>query len=377
MDFADFLIVGAGVAGLAIAAELAERFPDSSVVVLERNHNFGQETSGRNSEVIHAGIYYPKNSLKACLCVEGNKLLYRFCSKWRVPHLKTGKLIVANTTPEIETLNTLINKATANGIDDLQLLGSAETAELEPFIQARAAILSPSTGIIDSHHLMRRLEWLATEKNCVMGYQHEVTNIIKKSGRYIVSYTGPEGEPGQIACSWLVNSAGLSADHIASLAGIDIEEAGYRLFFCKGEYFRVPASKAKLVSRLVYPAPYKDLRGLGIHVTKSLDNSMRLGPNAFYVEKPDYTVNSEHITEFFESVKDFLPLLKITDLQPDMAGVRPKLQSPGTPIQDFVICHEKDRGLRGLINLIGIESPGLTSCLSLAKMVADMVEKDG
>ena len=162
------------------------------------------------------------------------------------------------------------------------------------------------------------------------------------------------------------------------MMGIDVDQAGYRLYLCKGEYFSIPLTKSKRVSRLIYPPPYKDLKGLGIHVTKMLDGMIKLGPNAFYVDELDYTVDPEHAEEFYDSIKDYLPFLERDDLQPDMAGIRPKLQAPGTPIRDFVVVHEKDRGLKGVINLIGIESPGLTSCLSLAKMVGDIIgaEKD-
>ena len=374
MDKTDVLIVGGGVVGLAIAAELADRFRNRSIVVLERHQKFGQETSSRNSGVIHAGIYYPKGSLKARLCVEGNRLMYDFCSKWEVPCKRSGKLIVASTDREVATIESLLAHGKENGVEDLELLDRSEIAKYEPNINASAAIFSPSSGIVDSHQLMARLEWLAGSKKTIIAYQHEVARIEPGEKTHTVFYCGPEGQRDSIECTWLINSAGLSSDYVASLMGIDIDGAGYRLFPCKGEYFSIPSSKSKLISRLIYPPPFKDLRGLGIHVTKSFDGMVKLGPNAFYVDEPDYTVNPEHAVQFYDSVKGFLPFLEADDLQPDMAGVRPKLQAPGSPIRDFVVCHETGRGLKGVINLIGIESPGFTSCLSLAGMVGDIIE---
>jgi L-2-hydroxyglutarate oxidase LhgO len=342
-------------------------------VVFEQHEKFGQETSSRNSEVIHAGIYYPAQSLKAKLCVEGNSLLYDFCKQWDLPCNRFGKLIVANSGEEIETLEDLWVRGKGNGVLDLRLLDGAQVSRLEPEINARAALYSPSTGVVDSHQLMKRLEWLAQKNNAILAYNHKVTEIEPGANRHTIGYHGPNGLKDEIQSSWIINSAGLQADHIAGLMGIDIDEADYRLFLCKGEYFQIPFPQSRLVSRLIYPPPYKDLRGLGIHVTKSLDGRIKLGPNAFYVDDQDYTVDPDHREMFYEGIKEYLPFLKPDDLQPDMAGIRPKLQAPDTPIRDFVVCHEKDRGLNGVINLIGIESPGLTSCLSLANMVADLI----
>jgi len=373
MDQTDFLIIGAGVVGLAVAAELSQRFPDQSIVVLEKNENFGRETSSRNSEVIHAGIYYPENSLKARLCVAGNRQLYDYCRKWHVPHQRTGKLIVADSAAETATLQSLLAQGKKNGVRDLQLLDSDAVAAMEPGICARAAVLSPSTGTVDSHGLMKRLEQQAAGRHAVLAYHHEVTGITPAEDGYRVRYTSPNGTLQSVVTRWLVNSAGLYADRIAALMGIDIDREGYRLHLCKGEYFSIPASKAQKISHLIYPPPFRDLKGLGIHLTCFPDRSVKLGPNAFYVDRLDYTVNKEHAPAFFNSLKAYLPFLEMSDLSPDMAGIRPKLQKPGEPIHDFVVCHEKDRGLQKAVNLIGIESPGLTSCLSLAKLVADMM----
>jgi len=366
-------IIGGGVVGLAIAAELATHRSDCSVVLLERHARFGQETSSRNSEVIHAGIYYPRESLKARLCVEGNRRMYDFCAQWQVPCTRLGKLIVANTDEELKSLQGLLAAGAANGVSDLQLLDRAQARRLEPRVQALAALYSPSTGIVDSHCLMARLELLAREGHAVLAYNHEVVGIERSGDMYVIRYQAPAGECGSIASQWVVNSAGLAADTIASLAGIDKDAAGYRLFPCKGEYFRLPPAKSRQLSHLVYPPPYKDLRGLGIHVTLARDGTARLGPNAFYVDQLDYGVDPAHAAEFYAGVRDFLPFVAPGDLVPDTAGIRPKLQAPGTPLRDFVVCHEQGRGLPGFINLIGIESPGLTASLSLAAMVKNLI----
>lgn len=374
MDKVDVLVVGAGVVGLAVAAELSGRYRDCTIVLTERHGKFGQETSSRNSEVIHAGIYYPSGSLKAKLCVEGKRMLYDFCRKWEIPHQRLGKLIVARSKEEIPALETILEQGRENGVDDLQLIDSSQVAKLEPNIKAVAAIWSPSTGIIDSHSLMARLEWLALEGNTMLAYHHEIV-AIEPVGKneYIVYYRGPDGMIDSIMCRWLINCAGLAADKVAQMSGIDIDRAGYRIFPCKGEYFGVSNTKAKMVSHLIYPPPLKGLKGLGIHATKTLDGRLRFGPNAFYVDNYNYDVDSSHAGEFLNSVKSYLPFLEDGDLHPDMAGIRPKIQGEGAPFRDFVVRHEKEAGMEGVINLVGIESPGLTSCLSLAKMVGEMM----
>jgi L-2-hydroxyglutarate oxidase LhgO len=376
MDQADIVIIGAGVVGLALAAELSAAFGGGSIIVLERRESFGRETSSRNSEVIHAGMYYPAGSLKARLCVEGNRLLYDFCRRHDVPHRRMGKLIVATDESENEQLETLLARGRANGIHDLSLIECRDIARLEPHIRACAALLSPSTGVVDTHRLMARMETLALQNGVSFAYRHDVLSVRPGTPGNTVVYTTPGGQAATVDGRWVINAGGLSAERIAATMGIDCLQAGYRLYPCKGEYFRIPAARARLVSRLVYPTPYADLRGLGVHVTKTLDGTVRLGPNALYVDSCDYAVDPAHAREFYEGAKKFLPFLEPGDLQPDTAGIRPKLQAPGTPARDFVICHETGRGLRGIINLVGIESPGLTSCLSIARMVRDMIEQD-
>ena len=374
MEKVELLIIGAGVVGLAIAAELSKQFDDKSVALLERHSKFGQETSSRNSEVIHAGIYYPTGSLKAKLCVEGNQRLYQFCQKWQIPHQRIGKLIIARNENEIPLLDSILTQGQRNGVTDLELLDKDQISKLEPNIRAVAGILSPSTGIIDSHQLMLRLEWLAIEEGAIIAYNHDVIGIDSQSNGYSVTYHNPAGQIESIHCRWLINCAGLNSDQIFSFLGINIDDIGYRIYPCKGEYFCVSNSNSALVSRLIYPPPLKELKGLGIHATKSLDGRLRFGPNAIYSETLDYDVNEDHAQEFYNAVNTYMPFLKFTDLHPDMAGIRPKIQAPGDPFRDFIVSHEAERGFEGLINLIGIESPGLTSSLTLAELVRDLIE---
>ncbi len=374
MEKTDIVIIGAGVIGLAVALQTVERHPQKTIILLEQHETFGQETSSRNSEVIHAGIYYPRGSLKARLCVEGKDLLYDFCQRWDVPHQKTGKLIIARDPSEIAVLEDLMEQGAKNGVDDLVYLEKTRVRRLEPHIYAEGAILSPSTGIIHSHRLMSQLDFQARQKLVLMGYRHRVTAVTRIRAGYRVDLLDPENRRETLNCQWLVNAAGLHADRIAAMLGIDLNRYGYRITPCKGEYFSIDYAKSNLVSRLVYPPPLQGLTGLGVHLTRSLDGRLRLGPNAFFVEELDYSVDPDHAGEFYEAARTFLPFLELTDLQPEMAGIRPKLQGSEKAFRDFIIQHEKDRGLEGAVNLVGIESPGLTCCLSIGRMVAEMIE---
>lgn len=376
MDHTDIVIVGAGVVGLAVAAKLAEKYPDYQIIVLERNEKFGQETSSRNSEVIHSGIYYPEGSLKAELCVKGNEFLYDFCEEYNVPYQKLGKMIIAIEEDDMVSLHDLAAKAEINNVKNVEMLTPEKAKVMEPEISSKGALLIPSTGIIDSHALMKRLEDIAMQGGAMLAYCHEVKDIKPHNDDYKVEFCNPDGSCDAISCTWLINSAGLYSDRIAEMLGIDIDKEGYRIHPCKGEYFSITFSKGKLVKKLIYPPPLKDLQGLGIHLTKNLDGRLRLGPNAFYVDEIDYTVNPDHVDDFFNSVKNFLPFLELADLEPEMAGIRPKLQGPDDPVRDFIIRHESDRNLNGIINLVGIESPGLTCCLSIADKVSDIIQEN-
>jgi len=377
MDKVDVIVVGAGVIGLAVAAELTKQKPQASVVVMDKEQQFGWHTSSRNSEVVHGGMYYPTDSLKARLCVEGRPLLYEFCEKYAIPHQRIGKLIIAREESEIPSIETIARQGEINGVTDLKELDKNDVMKLEPHIKAVAAIHSPSTGIIDSHKLMAKFEQIVESgaENCIV-YRNEVTAVERNSGtgEYEVTFKGPDGCEDRLACRYLINCAGLWGDNIGAWLGLNPEQAGWKIYWVKGEYFSISASKSKLLNHLVYPPPLKALKGLGIHVTKSLDGRARLGPSAFYVNDINYDVNPDHGDEFFTAAHSYLPFITREDIAADMAGVRPKIQSPTDPVKDFVIRHEVDNGLPGFINLVGMESPGLTSCISIARMIVGWVE---
>jgi L-2-hydroxyglutarate oxidase LhgO len=365
-------IIGAGVIGLAVAAQVAGK--DRAVYILEQNETFGKETSSRNSEAIHAGIYYPGGSLKAETCVAGNAQLYELCQRYGIGHRKTGKLIVATEEEGVGKLETLLDQGRRNGAKGLTMLSAEEIKELEPNVEAIAAIFSPSSGIIDSHALMKYFLNRAKEKGAEIAYKSKVIGIERLSDGYEVTVENSSG-PFTFKTEVLINCAGLSSDRMAQLGGIDINKAGYKLFYCKGEYFSVGNRKNRLIKRLIYPVPEPSTGGMGIHASLDLEGRMRLGPNARYVNEIDYKVDESQKGLFYRSVKAFLPFIEDDDLEPEMAGIRPKLQGPGDDFRDFVIRHEQDRGLPGFINLIGIESPGLTSAPAIAKHVEGIVNQ--
>jgi len=368
---ADVTIIGAGVVGLAIAAQIAGKGWEA--YVLEKNATFGQETSSRHSGVIHSGIYYPENSLKAKLCVAGNRALYKLCEQYGIGYRRLGKLVVATTEEEISKLEALLEQGRRNGAEGLRMLSKQETKNLEPNIAGVAALLSPSTGIVDSHALMRCLIARAIEGGVQIAYKNEVVGIERLGDEYKISVRD-EREEFPFMTRVLINCAGLSSDRVAGLAGIDIVKAGYKLHYGKGEYFSVSSNKAALVGRLIFPVPPPRGTGVGIHVTFDLEGRMRLGPSIYYVDSLDYAVDSQHKKLFYDSVRKFLPFIEYDDLEPEMAGIRPKLQGPDENIKDFVISDEADRGLPGFINLVGIESPGLTASLAIAEYVLSLIQ---
>jgi len=373
MNFkSDITIIGAGVVGLAIAAQVAGRH--KAVYVLEKNERFGQEISSRHSGVIHSGIYYPYGSLKVKLCVEGNRLLYELCRKHGIGHRKLGKLIVAASDEETVQLQELKERGQRNGAEGLKIIYRRELKKLEPNVEGVAALLSPSTGIVDSHALMEYFAARAKEGGAEIACCKKVVGIEKASDGYKVTVEESDKGKFSFATRILINCAGLQCDRVAELAGIDIAKAGYRLHYSKGEYFSVGGGKNRLVNRLIYPVPEINFTGLGVHVTLDLEGRMRLGPNAEYVDSIDYAVDTGHKDSFYKSAKRMLPFIEYQDLEPEMAGIRPKLQGPGEDARDFVIRNEIDKGLPGFINLIGIESPGLTSSPAIARYVAKLIE---
>jgi L-2-hydroxyglutarate oxidase LhgO len=371
MEQIDAVIVGAGAVGLAIAANIARE--NRETYVLEKETTYGQGTSSRNSEVIHAGIYYLKGSLKAKLCVKANPMIYEICEKQDIPYSRVGKLIIANGEEEIKQLEGIIANARECGARDLELIDSERVHELEPNVRADAAILSPSTGNMDAHGLMDHYHREARRKSggdpLILGT--EVTGVEQKGDGYIVDMVS-EGDRFSVGARMVINSAGLHSDRVAEMAGIDIDKAGYRIHWCKGDYFSLTGKPpAKM---LVYPPPPLDAASLGIHTVPDLTGRIKFGPSAYYVDEITYKVEGSR-DEFWEDIVRYLPMIDKQDLHPDMSGIRPKLQAPGDPARDFVIAHEEDRGYPGLINLIGIESPGLTSSPAIAELVGKMVDE--
>ena len=364
----DVAIIGAGVIGLATAREIAQG--KKEVFVFEKNHTFGLETSSRNSEVIHSGIYYPEDSLKAKLCLEGKNLLYELCRKHNIAHKKCGKIIVAADEGQVTWLEELCDQGRRNGVADLVLLSRTEMKKLEPNIESRAGLLSPSSGIFDSHNLLKFLYAQARERGTDFVFGTEVIGIERTGAKYKVQIRDRDGISDVVA-HVILNCAGLNSDRIAQLAGIDIARAGYRLHYCKGEYFSLDSKYRNMVSRLIYPAP--EQAGHGIHWRQTLDGRVLLGPSAHYVEGIDYAVDETHKQYFYDSTKRFLRFIELEDLVPESAGIRPKLQGPEDDFRDFVITHEEKAGFPGLINLIGIESPGLTAALAIARYVGRMM----
>ena len=366
IDSLNITVIGAGVVGLCIAEELSAKY--KRVLLIEKNDGFGQETSSRNSEVIHAGIYYPHGFLKASLCTEGNRLLYDLCRERNIPHKRIGKLIVAINDEECERLENIKKHAEGNGVSDLTLLGKKQTLTLEQEVSAKAAIYSPSTGIIDSHSLMRSFCINAEKNGAVVALRSKVTAIHAKDGIYELETNGGEY---RFHTRVIINSAGLYSDSIAAMAGINIERHGYRLLYCKGNYFS--ASPAPRLNHLVYPVPPENTESLGIHATLDLGNRVKFGPDSQYIDEIEYSIDEGRRESFYQSIRNYLPGIKPEYLHPDMCGIRPKLQGPGEAYRDFIIRDERDIGYPGLINLIGIESPGLTSCVAIARYVKALV----
>ena len=365
MEKFDLTVIGAGIVGLAVSS----RLPAGDNLVIEKNETFGRETSSRNSEVIHAGIYYPQDSFKARLCVSGNEMIYQICAEHNINHQRLGKIIVAVSEDEREELEVLYEHGRANGVRGLELLAQADVKRLEPKVRAVAGIYSPSTGIVDTHSLMRHFELRAKDNGVTFAYGCTLVGIERVVDGYQIKIKDVDGEVDTFFTRVIINSAGLQSDQVARMAGVD----EYCLHYCKGEYFSVGRGKQKNISHLVYPCPTKV--SLGVHTVVDLQGQMKLGPNAFYVDKIDYEVDSDHLTEMYESASRYLPFLDRDDLTPDLSGIRPKLQAPGAEVKDFVISEESDRDLPGFINLIGIESPGLTASPANAEYIVNNILK--
>lgn len=365
MESVDCVVVGAGVVGLAIAREMAQR--GREVIILEAEPAFGTVTSARNSEVIHAGIYYPAGSLKARLCVRGKAMLYDYCASHHIAHQRCGKLIVATSPEQVATLEGIRAKAAANGVDDLRLLSREQAQALEPNLRCEAALLSPSTGIIDSHGVMLALLGDAEQAGAMLAVQSPV-----EAGRVtpegIVLEVGGDSAMTVLART-VINSAGLTAPALARrIEGLPPALVPPQ-YYAKGCYFTL-AGRAPF-SRLIYPVP--EAAGLGVHLTIDLGGQARFGPNVRWIDEIEYGVDPADADSFYDEVRRYWPALADGALQPGYAGIRPKISGPNEPAADFRIDGPAVHGVPGLVNLFGIESPGLTSSLAIAEVVAGMV----
>jgi len=370
MEYVDITIIGAGVIGLAIATEAGRL--SKNVLLLEKNESWGQETSSRNSEVIHAGIYYKPGSLKAISCVEGRKMLYKICEEHSIPCRKTGKIIVAVDHDECDILMNLNVNAKRNGVET-KFLDKKGVHKMEPSVSCQAALYSPETGIVDSHALMEYFLKKSQDEGVDVVYKAEVMGIEWDGSRYTIKIDN-QGEKVYISSKIVINCAGHNADKIASLTGIDIEKEGYQQCYTKGNYFRVSDKFVNVTHHLVYPVPLKT--SLGIHTVLDLRGGVRLGPDDEEVEDIDYNVDENKKRAFYEFITKFIPDIEEDWLSPDMAGVRAQLRNPTSDdFRDFIISHEDSKGFPGLFNLIGIESPGLTSSPYIARYISKIADK--
>jgi L-2-hydroxyglutarate oxidase LhgO len=359
------VVVGAGVVGLAVARALARA--GREVLVLEKERWIGSDTSSRNSEVIHAGLYYPKHSLKAALCVEGRRALYAYCVEHGVAHKRLGKLLVACRDQEIKSLESVWARASANGVDDLQWLSAVEARALEPNLACVKAFLSPSTGIVDSHALMLAYQGDAEAAGAVLALRAPVLRGRVEGQGFLLEVGGEE--PMRLRTVLLVNSAGLYAPTLSrTIAGIP-PAAIPTAYYCRGVYFSF--SGRAPFTRLIYPAP--EAAGLGVHLTLDMAGQARFGPDTEWIDGVDYTVDPRRGDKFYAAIRTYWPGLPDGALQPGYAGVRPKISGPKEPAADFAIQGPETHGVPGLVNLFGIESPGLTASLAIAERVLHLL----
>lgn len=361
----DCVVIGAGVVGLAVARALAMR--GREVLVLEAEDAIGTGISSRNSEVIHAGLYYAPGSAKARLCVEGKQRLYAYCEARGVGHRRCGKLIVATDHAQLPVLERIAATARANGVDDLRRLTAGEAVAMEPAVNCLAALFSPSTGIVDSHGLMLALQGDIEEAGGVVACRSPVTR--GRCGRNEIRLQVGAGETTELAAQLVVNSAGLQAQHLARrIEGIPPASVP-PIVYAKGSYY-VLQGKAPF-QHLIYPVPITG--GLGVHLTLDLAGQARFGPDVEWVEDLDYNVDPDRAESFYAVIRRYWPGLSEGALRPGYAGIRPKLSGPDAPVPDFLIQGPETHGVRGLVNLYGIESPGLTSSLAIAQQVAEAI----
>jgi L-2-hydroxyglutarate oxidase LhgO len=361
MDRIECVVVGAGVVGLAAARRLAQS--GLEVVVVEAAGDIGTGTSSRNSEVIHAGIYYPAGSLMARMCVAGKRMLYTYCDEHGVPYRRCGKLIVATADNEDEKLASIRSHAAANGVDDLQMLSGADARALEPALNCTGALLSPSTGIVDSHAFMLALRGEIEDAGGALAFHAPLLRAKAVPDGFEVEIGGDS--PMTLQCRLLVNSAGLAAPAIAR--AIDGMPAGRvpTIYYAKGNYFS--CSTRAPFSRLIYPVP--EPGGLGVHLTIDLGGQAKFGPDVEWIDEIDYAVDPARAERFYPAIRRYWPTLPDGALMPSYSGIRPKIVPPAVARQDFVIQGPQNHGVAGLVNLFGIDSPGLTSSLAIADEV--------
>ncbi len=363
----DCVVIGAGVVGLAIARQMALSGRDT--IVLEAETVVGSHTSSRNSEVIHAGIYYPQGSLKARFCVAGKKLLYRFCEERGITFNNCGKLIVATNDAQVATLNGIVEKARNNGVDDLQFLTREQALAREPNLHCVAALNSPSTGVIDSHGFMLGLQGDFEAAGGMLAFASPLSTA-RCDADGITLQTGGD-EAMELRAGIVINSAGLFAPDLARrFTGLPPASVP-PTFYCKGNYYSL-AGKSPF-SRLIYPVP--EAAGLGVHLTIDLGGQARFGPDVEWVDGIDYEVDPKRADLFYAAIRHYWPALPDGALMPGYSGIRPKLQGPSEPAGDFVVQGPREHGVKGLVNLYGIESPGLTSALAIAEYVDQLLKE--
>ncbi|RED50993.1 NAD(P)/FAD-dependent oxidoreductase [Aestuariispira insulae] len=363
----DSVVIGAGVVGLAVARALARQGRD--VIILEAEDAIGTGISSRNSEVIHAGIYYPQGSLKARLCLEGNKALYQFCEAFKVEYRRCGKLIVASANAQVAQIEGIQQKAIANGVDDLTPLDQGQAQSLEPELNCVAALLSPSTGIIDSHGYMLALQGDSEAHGAMIAFQSPVREGETLDNGAIRLITGGEA-PMELTANLVINAAGLAAPSLARrIAGLNPDNIP-KEYLCKGNYF-VLDGKAPF-SHLIYPMP--DEAGLGVHLTLDLGGQAKFGPDTQWIDQLEYPVDPARANSFYDAVRSYWPGLRDGALMPGYSGIRPKIAGPNEAAADFVIQGPSDHGVPGLVNLFGIESPGLTASLAIADYVCRLTD---
>lgn len=371
MDF-DFIVIGAGVVGLSVTELLARK--KYKVLNIEKENRIGTGVSSRNSEVIHAGIYYPKGSLKSSLCIKGKELLYQWCRKNNISHKNIGKYIIAVNDDELNKLEKIKSNALDAGMADLYFVSSSEIKKEEPEIITSGGLFSPTTGIVSAHELMDSLHYKAEQSGADFLFSSHINNISKNSSGagYFAEIIDSSDELSTIEVGGIINCAGLYADEISKILNVYSET--YKQKFVKGNYFRLKGGKG-LFNHLIYPVPMPKLYGLGVHITIDLNGEVRFGPDTEALENniENYNVDESRKNLFYNSVKKYYKEIDISKLEPDMAGIRPKLASE-SEFNDFIITEESEKGMPGIITCAGIESPGLTASLAIADYILHKIE---